>query len=98
MSKKTFGRLSLVENSFDLITIAFGLRNVTEKQIALESIFKALKPGDFTIPAFKISGHEVPAIDFKVQASPYDDAYFIKTKIELFANFIILEFSKFLIN
>ncbi|EDM25229.1 hypothetical protein LNTAR_03334 [Lentisphaera araneosa HTCC2155] len=44
--------------------------------------FKALKPGDFTIPAFKISGHEVPAIDFKVQASPYDDAYFIKTKIE----------------
>ena len=37
--------LPFPKNSFDLITIAFGLRNVTEKQIALESIFKALKPG-----------------------------------------------------
>lgn len=33
------------ENSFDLITIAFGLRNVTNKQQALNSIYKTLKPG-----------------------------------------------------
>jgi len=32
-------------NTFDLITIAFGLRNVTHKEKALESINKALKPG-----------------------------------------------------
>ncbi|MDB2544335.1 bifunctional demethylmenaquinone methyltransferase/2-methoxy-6-polyprenyl-1,4-benzoquinol methylase UbiE [Woeseiaceae bacterium] len=37
--------LPFPKNSFDLITIAFGLRNVTEKQLALESIYKALKPG-----------------------------------------------------
>ena len=33
------------DNSFDLITVAFGLRNVTNKQQALNSIYKTLKPG-----------------------------------------------------
>ncbi len=33
------------ENSFDCITISFGLRNVTDKDKALRSIYKALKPG-----------------------------------------------------
>jgi len=32
-------------NSFDCITMAFGLRNVTDKQSALESIYRVLKPG-----------------------------------------------------
>ena len=32
-------------NTFDLITIAFGLRNVTDKKAALESILSSLKPG-----------------------------------------------------
>jgi demethylmenaquinone methyltransferase/2-methoxy-6-polyprenyl-1,4-benzoquinol methylase len=32
-------------NSFDCITIAFGLRNVTDKQKALESMYHVLKPG-----------------------------------------------------
>jgi demethylmenaquinone methyltransferase/2-methoxy-6-polyprenyl-1,4-benzoquinol methylase len=31
--------------SFDCITIAFGLRNVTDKQKALESMYQVLKPG-----------------------------------------------------
>jgi demethylmenaquinone methyltransferase/2-methoxy-6-polyprenyl-1,4-benzoquinol methylase len=31
--------------SFDCITIAFGLRNVTDKQKALSSMFQVLKPG-----------------------------------------------------
>jgi demethylmenaquinone methyltransferase/2-methoxy-6-polyprenyl-1,4-benzoquinol methylase len=31
--------------SFDCITIAFGLRNVTDKQRALASMYKVLKPG-----------------------------------------------------
>lgn len=33
------------ENSFDCITISFGLRNVTDKAKALRSIYRALKPG-----------------------------------------------------
>jgi demethylmenaquinone methyltransferase/2-methoxy-6-polyprenyl-1,4-benzoquinol methylase len=32
-------------SSFDCITIAFGLRNVTDKQKALESMYQVLKPG-----------------------------------------------------
>ncbi|MCW8109288.1 bifunctional demethylmenaquinone methyltransferase/2-methoxy-6-polyprenyl-1,4-benzoquinol methylase UbiE [Alteromonas ponticola] len=37
--------LPFAENTFDLVTMAFGLRNVTEKQNALNSIFRVLKPG-----------------------------------------------------
>jgi demethylmenaquinone methyltransferase/2-methoxy-6-polyprenyl-1,4-benzoquinol methylase len=33
------------DGSFDCITIAFGLRNVTDKQSALESMYRVLKPG-----------------------------------------------------
>jgi demethylmenaquinone methyltransferase/2-methoxy-6-polyprenyl-1,4-benzoquinol methylase len=33
------------EDTFDLITIAFGLRNVTDKQRALEAMYDALRPG-----------------------------------------------------
>ena len=37
--------LPFADNSFDCITIAFGLRNVTDKQAALNSMFSTLKPG-----------------------------------------------------
>lgn len=37
--------LPFADNSFDCITIAFGLRNVTDKQKALESMTRVLKPG-----------------------------------------------------
>lgn len=37
--------LPFADDSFDIITIAFGLRNVTDKQKALESMFRVLKPG-----------------------------------------------------
>ena len=37
--------LPFKDNTFDLITIAFGLRNVTDKKAALESILSSLKPG-----------------------------------------------------
>lgn len=33
------------DNTFDVITIAFGLRNVTDKDKALESMLRVLKPG-----------------------------------------------------
>jgi len=37
--------LPFADNSFDCITIAFGLRNVTDKECALRSMYAALKPG-----------------------------------------------------
>lgn len=37
--------LPFVDNSFDCITIAFGLRNVTDKDMALASMLRVLKPG-----------------------------------------------------
>lgn len=37
--------LPFPDNTFDVITIAFGLRNVTDKDLALRSMFRVLKPG-----------------------------------------------------
>lgn len=37
--------LAFPDNYFDCITIAFGLRNVTDKQTALKSMYRVLKPG-----------------------------------------------------
>lgn len=37
--------LPFEENTFDVVTIAFGLRNVTDKDKALRSIYSVLKPG-----------------------------------------------------
>ncbi|MFK8052485.1 MAG: bifunctional demethylmenaquinone methyltransferase/2-methoxy-6-polyprenyl-1,4-benzoquinol methylase UbiE [Woeseiaceae bacterium] len=37
--------LPFADNTFDLITIAFGLRNVTRKEVALRSMLQTLKPG-----------------------------------------------------
>lgn len=51
--------LPFPDNSFDLVTIAFGLRNVTDKDKALKSIFRVLKPGgrllvlEFSKPEFE---------------------------------------------
>lgn len=38
-------KLPFEDNTFDLITIAFGLRNVTDKDAALRSMLRVLKPG-----------------------------------------------------
>ncbi len=38
-------QLPFAENSFHCVTMAFGLRNVTDKQRALNSIFSTLRPG-----------------------------------------------------
>jgi demethylmenaquinone methyltransferase/2-methoxy-6-polyprenyl-1,4-benzoquinol methylase len=37
--------LPFADNSFDIITMAFGLRNVTDKETALASMLRVLKPG-----------------------------------------------------
>ena len=47
------------DNSFDLVTISFGLRNVTDKDAALKSMYRVLKPGgrllilEFSKPIFE---------------------------------------------
>lgn len=38
-------KLPFDDNSFDVVTIAFGLRNVTNKEAALASMCRVLKPG-----------------------------------------------------
>jgi demethylmenaquinone methyltransferase/2-methoxy-6-polyprenyl-1,4-benzoquinol methylase len=59
-------RLPFPDNSFDCITMAFGLRNVTHKQTALNSMYRVLKPGgrllilEFSRPAALLR----PAYDF----------------------------------
>jgi demethylmenaquinone methyltransferase/2-methoxy-6-polyprenyl-1,4-benzoquinol methylase len=37
--------LPFPDNTFDVITIAFGMRNVTDKDLALRSMLRVLKPG-----------------------------------------------------
>lgn len=37
--------LPFEDNSFDVVSIAFGLRNVTDKEAALRSMLRVLKPG-----------------------------------------------------
>lgn len=50
--------LPFPDNHFDCITIAFGLRNVTDKDAALRSMYRVLKPGgrllvlEFSKPVF----------------------------------------------
>lgn len=59
-------RLPFPDNHFDLITIAFGLRNVTDKDAALRSMYRVLKPGgrvlvlEFSKPVLPVLG---PAYD-----------------------------------
>lgn len=38
-------KLPFAENSFDFVSIAFGLRNVTHKEAAMKSVLEVLKPG-----------------------------------------------------
>ena len=51
--------LPFPDNSFDCITIGFGLRNVTRKEKALEAMYRAVKPGgrililEFSKPTLK---------------------------------------------
>jgi len=59
-------QLPFRDNSFDLVTMAFGLRNVTDKQQALHSIYRVLRPGgrllvlEFSRPVAALK----PAYDF----------------------------------
>lgn len=52
--------LPFADNSFDIITIAFGLRNVTDKDKALRSMYRVLKPGGrLLVLEFSKPEHEI---------------------------------------
>lgn len=60
------------DNSFDCVTIAFGLRNVTHKERALASMLRVLKPGgrllvlEFSKPTSEFLGKLYDAYSFGV--------------------------------
>ena len=67
MFKPTLKHYRLKENTFDIVTIAFGLRNVTDKDKALRSIYSVLKPGGrLLVLEFSKPEHEIlnKAYDF----------------------------------
>jgi demethylmenaquinone methyltransferase / 2-methoxy-6-polyprenyl-1,4-benzoquinol methylase len=52
--------LPFEDNTFDIITIAFGLRNVTDKDMALRSMYRVLKPGGrLLVLEFSKPEHEI---------------------------------------
>ena len=61
-------RLPFPDNSFDCVTIGFGLRNVTDKDAALRSMTRVLKPGGQLL-ILEFSKPVVPGI------KPLYDAY-----------------------
>ena len=50
------------DNSFDCATMAFGLRNVTDKQAALNSLFRVIKPGG-SLLVLEFSRPVLPGLD-----------------------------------
>lgn len=64
--------LPFADNSFDLLTISFGLRNVTDKDSALRSMFRVLKPGgrllvlEFSKPVIEPLSKAYDAYSFSV--------------------------------
>lgn len=64
--------LPFPDNYFDCITIAFGLRNVTDKDMALRSMFRILKPGgrllvlEFSKPTNKLLEKAYDAYSFNI--------------------------------
>jgi len=64
--------LPFPDDSFDCITIAFGLRNVTDKSTALRSMLRVLKPGgrllvlEFSKPGNELLSKAYDTYSFKV--------------------------------
>ncbi len=62
--------LPFADNSFDLVTIAFGLRNVTDKDSAIRSMLRVLRPGgrllilEFSKPRHALLGKVYDAYSF----------------------------------
>jgi demethylmenaquinone methyltransferase / 2-methoxy-6-polyprenyl-1,4-benzoquinol methylase len=57
-------KLPFKDNTFDVITVAFGLRNMTDKDAALKSMLRVLKPGG-----------KLMVLEFSKIAAPLQKAY-----------------------
>ncbi|PLW84245.1 bifunctional demethylmenaquinone methyltransferase/2-methoxy-6-polyprenyl-1,4-benzoquinol methylase UbiE [Kineobactrum sediminis] len=64
--------LPFPDNSFDCVSIAFGLRNITDKDLALRSMLRVLKPGgrllilEFSKPTNALLGKAYDSYSFRV--------------------------------
>ena len=64
--------LPFADNSIDCITIAFGLRNVTDKAVALQSMLRVLRPGgrllvlEFSKPTSPLLGKIYDQYSFQI--------------------------------
>ncbi|QIB65835.1 bifunctional demethylmenaquinone methyltransferase/2-methoxy-6-polyprenyl-1,4-benzoquinol methylase UbiE [Kineobactrum salinum] len=64
--------LPFPDDSFDCVSIAFGLRNVTDKEVALRSMLRVLKPGgrllvlEFSKPRNELLGKAYDKYSFRV--------------------------------
>lgn len=64
--------LPFPDDSFDCVSIAFGLRNVTDKDLALRSMLRVLKPGgrllvlEFSKPRNELLGKAYDGYSFRV--------------------------------
>ena len=65
-------KLPFPNNYFDCVSIAFGLRNVTDKVAALQSMYRVLKPGgkllvlEFSKPILPLLNTIYDAYSFKI--------------------------------
>ncbi|MFT8350618.1 bifunctional demethylmenaquinone methyltransferase/2-methoxy-6-polyprenyl-1,4-benzoquinol methylase UbiE [Clostridium saccharoperbutylacetonicum] len=59
--KGSITKLPLEDNTFDCITIAFGLRNIIDKNEALSEMYRVLKPGGKVI-CLELSKPDIPIL------------------------------------
>ena len=88
-------KLPFAAQSFDVVTIAFGLRNVTDKDAALRSMFNVLKPGgkllvlefsrpaDFLKPAYDTYSFQVLPRLGKLVAGDEDSYRYLAESIRM---------------
>ena len=91
--------LPFADNYFDCITISFGLRNVTDKDKALRSMWRVLKPGgrllilEFSKPQYKILNKAYDLYSFtmlplmgKIVANDSDSYHYLAESIRMHPN------------
>ena len=88
-------RLPFAAASFDCITIAFGLRNVTDKQAALDSMYRVLRPGgkalilefskpaDALRPAYDLYSFKILPVLGKLVANDEDSYQYLAESIRM---------------